>query len=436
MIRLSILVLLCAGVFGCARQDFTRPIVRIPLSDLRDSGKPYVEEAKPPARLRMERLAQVLATWEAESGYEPPDYLIGPSDVLEVSIFALEAPDETTSLSRTVSQDGYITLPWVGAVPATGLNPRQLEKRIRAAYTGEYIKDPQVTVAVAEYRSAAVTVTGAVGKPGVYYLTANRTTLLALLAQAGGLSQQAGDELLLARAGDSRHPVPDPGSEGGSKVIPDEADSSPGGAATAESAWQNIQADDFERDWDPETKSHVLRKAVETNPGPAAEVPPEDELEETVGSDPAAQTDSSRQIIVVDLKELLDKGNLRLNLEVVNGDVITVPRRIEEYVYILGFVARPGAYELKDGMRVDAMRAVALAGGLAPAARAGKSILLRETPEGQKVVPVDLTKIARGVRPPLYMQPGDTLVVGTDFIMRLKEFVRPSVSALYSPIPQ
>ena len=137
MIRLSILVLLCAGVFGCARQDFTRPLVHVPLSDLRDSGKPYVEEAKPPARLRIERLAQVLATWEAESGYEPPDYLIGPSDVLEVSIFALEAPDETTSLSRTVSQDGYITLPWVGAVPATGLNPRQLEKRIRAAYTGE-----------------------------------------------------------------------------------------------------------------------------------------------------------------------------------------------------------------------------------------------------------------------------------------------------------
>jgi protein involved in polysaccharide export with SLBB domain len=78
-------------------------------------------------------------------------------------------------------------------------------------------------------------------------------------------------------------------------------------------------------------------------------------------------------------------------------------------------------------MRVDALRAVALAGGLVPSARAENSVLVRETAQGQQVVAVDLTKMARGVRPPLYMQPGDTLVVGSSTIAKMTEFIRPSV---------
>jgi hypothetical protein len=42
---------------------------------------------------------------------------------------------------------------------------------------------------------------------------------------------------------------------------------------------------------------------------------------------------------------------------------------------------------------------------------------------------VDLTKIARGVRPPLYVEPGDTLVVGSSAIAKMSEFLRPSVGA-------
>jgi protein involved in polysaccharide export with SLBB domain len=99
--------------------------------------------------------------------------------------------------------------------------------------------------------------------------------------------------------------------------------------------------------------------------------------------------------VVIDLKHLVDDGNLLLNLEVRGGDIITVPPRSPDYVYVLGYVQRPGAYELKDGVRVDALRAVALAGGLSPAARAENSYLVRETAKGQLVVPVDLTKIAR-----------------------------------------
>jgi protein involved in polysaccharide export with SLBB domain len=126
---------------------------------------------------------------------------------------------------------------------------------------------------------------------------------------------------------------------------------------------------------------------------------------------------------------LVDEGNLLLNLPVGAGDVITVPPRAEQYIYVLGYVQRPGAYELGDGVRVDALRAIAMAQGLSAAARAENSVLIRETAEGQMVVSVDLTKIARNVRPPIYLEPGDTLIVGSSAVARLAEFVRPSVGA-------
>lgn len=386
MRRWSLLLLLAVASAGCSHQEFSQPVLRKPVevvSDLLDRGEPYLESGESPAQRRMRRLAQALAAWQAEPGHQPPDYLIGPGDVLEVGIFALEAPDKTTTITRTVSQDGYITLPWVGSLRASGLSARRLEESIKSAYAGRYIKDPQVTVTVAEYRSAAVVVTGAVKNPGVYYLTTNGSTVLSVLAQAGGLSEEAGDELLIIRAGNSR---------------PSAGNPAPGGARN--------------------------------NPGDAVvELVPKAPEPATASAGGGGSPHSGPQAIAVDLRQLVDEGNLVLNLEVRSGDIVTVPPRAEQYVYVLGYVQRPGAYELKDGMRVDALRAVALAGGLTPSARAENSFLVRETPEGQKVVPVDLTKIARGVRPPLYMEPGDTLVVGSSTIAKLSEFIRPSVGA-------
>ncbi len=379
--RCALLLISAGAVLGCSHQEFSRPALRRPadvVGDLFDSGRPYIEPDKPRAQQRMERLAQALAAWQAEAPLEAPDYLIGPGDELEVGIFALEAPDTTSTVIRTVSQDGYITLPWVGSIGASGLSARQLEERSRAAYAGGYIRDPQVTVTVTEYRSAAVVVTGAVQRPGVYYLTTSRSTVLAILAQAGGLAEEAGDELLIVRSADSRRLPGNPGDNAGGTVV----ELAPAG--TAESQRR-------------------------TDPRPADAMEPKS--------------------VTIDLKVLLDQGDLSLNLPVVGGDVITVPPRAEQYVYVLGYVQRPGCYQIRDGMRVDAVRAVALAGGLSPSARAENSLLLRETAEGQKVVRVDLTKIVRGVRPPLYMEPGDTLVVGSSTIAKMTEFIRPSVGA-------
>ena len=68
---------------------------------------------------------------------------------------------------------------------------------------------------------------------------------------------------------------------------------------------------------------------------------------------------------------------------------------------------------------------MALGGGLNSDARASNSTLIRETPTGHTAVAIDLIKIAHGLRPSVYLQPGDTLVVGSGIDARLAEYIKP-----------
>ena len=131
----------------------------------------------------------------------------------------------------------------------------------------------------------------------------------------------------------------------------------------------------------------------------------------------------------MDLKQLIDNGDLRMNLWVRKGDIITVLPRESRYISVLGYVNRPGTFDISGKGPIDALKAVAMAGGLTPTARAANSWVLRQTEKGQKMVPIDLTKLARGVKPKLPLQPGDTLVVGSSTMAKLSEFIKPSVSA-------
>jgi len=355
-------VFLVAGIVSlaaCSHQDFGRPVAGA-LTDVVDSGKPYLEpDHEAQAALRAQRLAKILKAWEGEKGRRDQGYDIGPDDVLEVAVLSLEEPGKTTKLIRTVDKDGKVSLPLVGPIMAKGKSTGQLAVLIRDTYKGKYIKSPEVSLTVAEHRSAAVVVTGAVVKPGVYYLKKNRISVLEILTRADSLKKDAGDTILVIRGG-NKAPV------------------------------------------------------VKTNP------------------DQAVQGD----LVSIDLKALADAGDLRMNVWVRGGDIVTVPPRKRAYVYVLGYVQRPGGFEIPgSGKKIEALQAIAMAGGLTASARAENTFLVRETPQGQKIVPVDLTKIARGTRPPLHMERGDTLVVGSGFWAKLSEFIKPSVSAGMSIAP-
>ncbi len=115
----------------------------------------------------------------------PPDYVIGPEDVLSVVFWR----DKDMSADVTVRPDGKISLPLLNDVEAAGLTPEQLCDRV-IEDAKKYIEDPNVTVIVRQINSRRVYVTGEVSKPGPYPLI-GPTTVLQMLATAGGLREYA-----------------------------------------------------------------------------------------------------------------------------------------------------------------------------------------------------------------------------------------------------
>jgi len=121
------------------------------------------------------------------------DYPIGPGDVLEVSVPAM---DELKDRVVRVSGVGTLALPLIGVVPAAGLTEAEIQEAIRARLEA-YMHAPQFNLFVREYRSRQVAVIGAVAKPGLYHLASEADTVLDVVALAGGMTVDAAQRLLL-----------------------------------------------------------------------------------------------------------------------------------------------------------------------------------------------------------------------------------------------
>lgn len=110
----------------------------------------------------------------------PSDYVIGPGDVLQVSVWK----NDTLSRVVPVRPDGKISMPLLHDIQASGLTAMQLRDKI-ARSLGEFLPTPEVSVTLIEVRSLRVSVLGEVQKPGVLELR-GRTTILEAIAMAGG----------------------------------------------------------------------------------------------------------------------------------------------------------------------------------------------------------------------------------------------------------
>lgn len=120
------------------------------------------------------------------------DYRIGPKDLLEITVFDLP---ELTQTVR-VAEDGSITMSLLGKVDVAGLTAQELEKKLASILDKQYTKEARVTVFIKEYQK--VSVIGAVGRPGQYEIV-GPTTLMQVIAQAGGLTAQSMNEIFVYR---------------------------------------------------------------------------------------------------------------------------------------------------------------------------------------------------------------------------------------------
>ncbi len=128
-------------------------------------------------------------------GANLPAQKIGPNDLIAVSVY--DAPELTRTVR--VGADGLIRLPMLQRhIKADGLMPGELESAIANALRAEQlIIDPFVTVTVAEYNSRPISVAGAVKQPLTFQAN-GPVTLLEAITRAGGLSPEAGSEILVS----------------------------------------------------------------------------------------------------------------------------------------------------------------------------------------------------------------------------------------------
>lgn len=123
---------------------------------------------------------------------------LGIGDAVRVTVY--QQPDLTTD--ARVTERGTIKMPLVGEVKVAGVSLAEAGKLIgEELQKGQYLKNPQVSVALTTLRSRQVSVLGMVARPGRYALDDTSSQLADVIAAAGGISAGAEDTVIVLREG-------------------------------------------------------------------------------------------------------------------------------------------------------------------------------------------------------------------------------------------
>lgn len=122
------------------------------------------------------------------------DYLIGPSDIIEIKI------EDAPELSGTfrLNSKGTFTLPVIGLVEAEKKTTEDVVRAITDKLRGNYLMNPIVSVTVKQSNSRAFFIQGAVRRPGIYQIE-GRPSLLKLITISGGLADNYGSTAFVMR---------------------------------------------------------------------------------------------------------------------------------------------------------------------------------------------------------------------------------------------
>lgn len=290
----------------------------------------------------LKRLAHLWERRKLESSAS--DYPIGPGDVIELSVAGV---DEIQNLSQRVTGEETISLPFVGVINTRGLTDKTLRSEIRRRLQTNYVRNPQVSLFVREFRSRQVAVIGAVQKPGLYNLASPADTLMSMISQAGGMKADAAEHILF---------------------IPAEP-------AEAEKAKEIIDS--------------LPVELVKQNPAPLI----------LKNVDP----------IVISLDRVnREKNEMYLNMPALPGDVVMIPGGGE--VLIQGWVGKPGAYKISSGLTILGAVAAA-GGVSYPADSSSVELIRTDKQGKKSTFIANLDAIKSGAQPDLSLREGDVIDV-------------------------
>jgi polysaccharide export outer membrane protein len=333
---------------------------------------------------------RIRALSAASRALPPHDYVIGNGDLLAVQVFDVQ------ELSREVrvSQTGTIGIPLVPVrLHVSGLTETQAQSKIAEVLEANgLVSHPDVSVTVKEHKSKPITVVGAVAHPMVYQAD-RQVSLVEVLAEAGGISNDAGNTVIISRletdpASDSEPPAISPG-DAAPTPVPATPNSVPA-APNAVSPAGLPSPQDTSRAAASASSSATSAKSID----PPAPAPP-----------PIANT------ITVNLGRILETGDTSSNIILQPGDVVTVPHA--GIVYALGAVSRPGGFVIaNDRGQLTTLKLLSLAGGLERTAKSDHAVIVRRDANGeQHEVDVNLSKVLKFQAEDVHLQPSDILYV-------------------------
>ncbi len=311
-----------------------------------------------------------IRSMSAAARVMPHDYVIGNGDLLDLEVF------DVKELSREVrvSQTGSIGIPLVPVrLHVAGLTEVQAQQKISEVLESDgLVSHAEVSLSVKERKSKPITVVGAVGHAMVYQ--ADRpVTLLEVLAEAGGVANDAGDTVIVNR------PV---------QVEPSDPSEPPAIA--------------------PENPAPAAASKGSNHEGSTQEP-----ASSAASPNSPARGDPPRlnNTITINLNELMESGDATNNIVLQAGDIVTVPH--SGIVYVLGAVSKPGGFVLaNDRGQLTTLKILSLAGGLSSTAKSDHAVIVRKDAQGQQhEVAVDLKKVMQRKSEDVQLQPSDILYV-------------------------
>jgi len=358
------------------------------------------------------------------------EYVIGPGDLVTVTIFELIVPGQEAVQTRRVDETGSIRLPVIKAVRASGRSPSQLEQDIiKELDRQNVIEDATVSVVVQESRQNTYSV---IGEPfngstafGTYVIPKPDFRLLEALALARGIPGRSKKILIFRQA------VLQPELQGAAEVDDGVEDAPPAQDNPADILDQLGDALEDEgaagvgtggRTDRPDAPP-ALAGGLDAGGGGTQWIKVGDQWVRAgspAAGDGGDATDALSELVTQRIIEVpydrLINGDMRFNIIVRPGDTIRIPDTRGGFVYLMGAVGRPGAFTVPGENDLTLMQLIASGGNLSGLAIPSRVDLVRRIGDDrQAMVRLNLRDIFDGNEPDLFLKPNDLINVGTNF---------------------
>jgi polysaccharide biosynthesis/export protein len=254
------------------------------------------------------------------SGYD--NSLIGPDDLLEVTIVTGRDKEEAKPVAVRVAKEGSVDISPIGPVQVGNLDPVDASEEIaKAAVQRGIFVQPNITVEFKKKAVNHVTVLGAVEKPGLHKVPRNSSDVVSAIALAGGLTEEAGTEVEIIRH-------------------------------------QTAQSSNYTRFAENSTTNSPEATATESE----IELAAYSTLSNTSSQVAAGNFSDAPVTQRINLAALAGQS-VQMDYRLQDRDVVMVKLRPKRTIHVGGLVKTPGQFELPHTEDVRLLDAIAMAGG-------------------------------------------------------------------------